>query len=701
MMEMAFTGERYVPTVQGAIRYEHLHRYALALEFVSGKAVLDIASGEGYGSAILSKVASSVVGVDIDSSCISFSRKKYEFIPKLEFLVGACDAFPLANESVDVVTSFETIEHHDKHDEMMQEIKRVLKPGGTLIISSPNRLTYSEQPKSLSSNPNNPFHVKEPYDYQFISLLNRHFKSVKIYGQRLGIGSFVFPLKDGTKSSLKSHTTEDGQVAQKVSSLAEPLYFIAICSDDSTNTQNSLDSVYIDRDDDVLMEIREQLIQSSGQLPHYQIKLQETERELQASQVQLQQTHALLAHYQVQLQQTETQLQASQVQLQQTETQLQASQVQLQQTETQLQASQVQLQQTETLVTQFGEQLHQTEEVLQESLVQLYKNQQELQQSNSQLSEIQKELKLLQSLFNQVQTDFAESQSQLHQNREELKCLELELQSQVHKSEGLLKRYQSQLHQIQEELADSQSQLYQNREELKCLELELQSQVHKSEGLLKRYQSQLHQTQEELADFQSQLHQTQEELADSQSQLHQTQEELADSQSQLHQTQEELADSQSQLHQTQEELADSQSQLHHTQEELADSQSQLHHTQEELADSQSQLHHTQNRLARLLFKETLVGQTEGENKIQYILLVWDAWYAYQQGDVTLMTEYLHKSLQYKSFLRTETVIDWLEHFSNFSQKAGHSVNMDYLISSPAWQQLMKRVAAVKVALVTN
>jgi SAM-dependent methyltransferase len=295
MMEMAFTGERYVPTVQGAIRYEHLHRYALALEFVSGKAVLDIASGEGYGSAILSKVASSVVGVDIDSSCISFSRKKYEFIPKLEFLVGACDAFPLANESVDVVTSFETIEHHDKHDEMMQEIKRVLKPGGTLIISSPNRLTYSEQPKSLSSNPNNPFHVKEPYDYQFISLLNRHFKSVKIYGQRLGIGSFVFPLKDGTKSSLKSHTTEDGQVAQKVSSLAEPLYFIAICSDDSTNTQNSLDSVYIDRDDDVLMEIREQLIQSSGQLPHYQIKLQETERELQASQVQLQQTHALLA----------------------------------------------------------------------------------------------------------------------------------------------------------------------------------------------------------------------------------------------------------------------------------------------------------------------------------------------------------------------------------------------------------------------
>ena len=134
---------------------------------------------------------------------------------------------------------------------------------------------------------------------------------------------------------------------------------------------------------------------------------------------------------------------------------------------------------------------------------------------------------------------------------------------------------------------------------------------------------------------------------------------------------------------------------------MADSQSQLHQTQEELADSQSQLHQTQNRLARLLFQEILVGQTEGENKIQYILLVWDAWYAYQQGDLTLMTEYLHKSLQYKSFLRTETVIDWLGHFSKFSQKAGHSLNMEYLISSPAWHQLMKRVTAVKVALLTH
>ena len=163
-MEMGFTGERYVPTVQGRIRYEHLHRYALALEFVEGKSVLDIASGEGYGSAYLSQVAHSVIGVDIDRECVNFSRNKYGDISNLEFVVGSYDAIPLSSESLDIVTSFETLEHHDKHDEMMREIKRVLKPGGVLVISAPNRLTYSENPQSASANPNNQFHVKEPYE---------------------------------------------------------------------------------------------------------------------------------------------------------------------------------------------------------------------------------------------------------------------------------------------------------------------------------------------------------------------------------------------------------------------------------------------------------------------------------------------------------------------------------------------------------
>ena len=72
---MEFTGERYIPTLEGEIKYEHLHRYALSLELARGKSVLDLASGEGYGSALLAKVAQSVIGVDIDPDAVKYATK--------------------------------------------------------------------------------------------------------------------------------------------------------------------------------------------------------------------------------------------------------------------------------------------------------------------------------------------------------------------------------------------------------------------------------------------------------------------------------------------------------------------------------------------------------------------------------------------------------------------------------------------------
>ncbi|MEG4247523.1 class I SAM-dependent methyltransferase, partial [Microcoleus sp. Pol10D4] len=347
-MEMAFTGERYVPTVQGRIRYEHLHRYALALDFVRGKSVLDIASGEGYGSAYLSQVANSVIGVDIDRECINFSRKKYGNISNLEFIVGSCDAIPISSESLDIVTSFETIEHHDKHDEMMREIKRVLKPGGVLVISAPNRLTYSEDPKSASANPNNQFHVNEPYEYEFISLLSRSFKNVKLYGQRLAIGSFVYPLlAQNLQSSITSYTTQENALTKNFTSLQEPIYFIAVCSEEIDNTQERLDSIFIDDKDDVLIELendtRDHLNQATSNLELKEVKLSELQDEVD-------QLQALLSNFQSQLQQTEGLLEQSLSQLQQTEGLLEQSQSQLQQTEGLLEQSQSQLQQTEGLL---------------------------------------------------------------------------------------------------------------------------------------------------------------------------------------------------------------------------------------------------------------------------------------------------------------------------------------------------------------
>src|SRR5881628_3779432 len=111
---MDFTGERYVPSVEGQIKYEHLHRYALSLAYVTGKSVLDIASGEGYGAALLASRADAVTGVDIDPLSVEHAKRTY-CDARLKFIVGSCEHIPLPDASVDVVTSFETIEHHDKH----------------------------------------------------------------------------------------------------------------------------------------------------------------------------------------------------------------------------------------------------------------------------------------------------------------------------------------------------------------------------------------------------------------------------------------------------------------------------------------------------------------------------------------------------------------------------------------------------------
>ena len=136
---MNFTGERYVPSEKGQIEAEHLHRYYAARQLAKGRVVLDIASGEGYGSALIAEVAESVTGVDIDKEVVKHANNKYRR-KNLEFRQGSCENIPIADAVIDLVISFETIEHHDQHNEMMQEIVRVLKPNGVLLISSPNKL---------------------------------------------------------------------------------------------------------------------------------------------------------------------------------------------------------------------------------------------------------------------------------------------------------------------------------------------------------------------------------------------------------------------------------------------------------------------------------------------------------------------------------------------------------------------------------
>lgn len=174
---LEFTGERIVPgrTAEALFR-EHEQRYVFAGQYVSGKNVLDVACGTGVGTAFLRNAgANRVWGFDIDGQAITFAAAKY---PDCEF--AQCDATALnavlADGSVDVVVSFETLEHLKAQREFLLACHRVLKPGGLLICSTPN-LQISRWSAS------NPYHVREFHPAGFREVLEGAFSSVELFAQ--------------------------------------------------------------------------------------------------------------------------------------------------------------------------------------------------------------------------------------------------------------------------------------------------------------------------------------------------------------------------------------------------------------------------------------------------------------------------------------------------------------------------------------
>jgi SAM-dependent methyltransferase len=167
--------ERMVPDEAHArIFWEHVARYRFAKDFVRGKRVLDIACGEGYGAAALAKAgAASVTGVDIAAEICEHARHKYG----LDARLGDAQSIPLQDRSIDLVVSFETIEHVDDPAAFLGECARVLVPDGTLIVSTPNRPVYSGEGGQ------NPFHRIEFDEREFVDLLGSRFKAVRLYSQ--------------------------------------------------------------------------------------------------------------------------------------------------------------------------------------------------------------------------------------------------------------------------------------------------------------------------------------------------------------------------------------------------------------------------------------------------------------------------------------------------------------------------------------
>lgn len=222
MGQFKTTGERFIPGQKGQIELEHLNRYYFVIHQIDlkDKLVIDMASGEGYGSDLLAKHARQVIGIDIDEDSIEHARSKY-IRSNLSYITGDITKIPLPDKSADVFVSFETIEHITEHEKMLSEIKRVLKDEGVCIISSPDKLNYSDIPGY-----NNEFHVKELYFSEFKTLLSTFFSNSIFFSQRLFFGSVIAIDECASLYRKPLVISKEGMPLDFT-----PLYNIAICSD--------------------------------------------------------------------------------------------------------------------------------------------------------------------------------------------------------------------------------------------------------------------------------------------------------------------------------------------------------------------------------------------------------------------------------------------------------------------------------------
>lgn len=214
-----FTGERFVSGAGGVrVAVEHLHRYHLAKEFVSGKSVVDIGSGSGYGSQILEGF-SDYVGIDIDKQSVDFSNEKYGS-ESLIYIQGDATNIPLENEIADVVVSFETLEHVNHPELIVQEARRILKPNGLFIFSTPDRDNYN--PSLFEPNP---FHVHEMNQSEILELFQGKFENVKLYSQSIIQSSLI------SSNDFPSRVISDESVVEMIKSAAPPAtYWLGVAS---------------------------------------------------------------------------------------------------------------------------------------------------------------------------------------------------------------------------------------------------------------------------------------------------------------------------------------------------------------------------------------------------------------------------------------------------------------------------------------
>lgn len=171
--------ERLVPGTLHWDRYrcEHQQRYNFFAERYAGCNVLDAACGVGYGTQMIAEAGARwAVGIDASATAVQYACAHFA-TPRTHFIQGDVERIPLPDQLFDIAISFETIEHLHNPAGFVRELRRVLKPGGLLVCSTPNsefRSRYQHH---------NSFHCSEMSFAQFSEVIASQFTIEERYYQ--------------------------------------------------------------------------------------------------------------------------------------------------------------------------------------------------------------------------------------------------------------------------------------------------------------------------------------------------------------------------------------------------------------------------------------------------------------------------------------------------------------------------------------